>query len=47
MQDGTLDGLTLPVLKEWLRSKGLHVSGRKAELVERVREHAASSSEMK
>ena len=35
----TLDNvasLTMDVLKEWLRGRGLAVSGRKAELVERV-----------
>jgi hypothetical protein len=33
----SLDGLTVPALKNILRSRGLPVSGRKAELLERLR----------
>ena len=39
-----LEELTVPVLKEKLRGFGLTVSGRKADLIERLLEHAAASA---
>jgi len=31
--------MTVPELKSWLSAKGMHVSGKKAELIERIEGH--------
>ena len=41
--DLDLNSLTIPLLKDELRQRGLKVSGKKAELIQRLREAGAGS----
>ena len=42
----TINKLTLPVLKDWLSSKKLSTSGKKANLVERIEQHLESRMDL-
>lgn len=45
LQEGHLERLGMMSLKQWLKSRGLHVSGRKAELIDRIKEHVSAKNE--